>query len=328
LRDGWQRARLNAPTKVLILVAVSYVLISNAPAWIGLATALICVYAAYLVVWSLAKAGQPRPAAALPNALPGQPPANGAPAPALPVPARAAAAPMPYARRPAHRNRAELIRVLLTKSPREQMIDVLGSMLLAALVMAALCVVMALFLPSQPQWNQLAWLGLVGTIGSWAIIIPSKLWETRAGEPMMRRFVLLLIGLGLGLAAYAVDVFLLAQPQWMIVELPASAMEGYQRSLFSDSMAPNLKGYLAYCAFLFPVLRWWKQADPLRPARLSLWPVLCVAFWAWVLHVAWPFPQPWGVMLAVAISVTVQLATPWLSLDERRRVGLPLTREE
>jgi hypothetical protein len=129
--------------------------------------------------------------------------------------------------------------------------------------------------------------------------------------------------------AYGVDAFLLAEPRWMFpMSFPDTDLELYQKSLFFVDGAPNLKGYLAYFAFLFPVLRWWKQADPLRAARLSLWPIVCVAFWAWVLHLAWPFPQPWGVMVAVAISVAVQLATPWISLDERRRVGLPLTREE
>jgi hypothetical protein len=293
--------------------------------WIGLASVLAVLYASYLMVRFLTGAGPKSIASPHPA---GAPAAHAAPA-APPVPLRPPApAPLQYARRPM-RNRAEQIRLLLSKSPRQQLTEVLGSMLLSALVAAALCVVMGLFLPeNNPEWNQLVWLGIVATLGAWGVIIPSKFWETRDGEPTMRRFVLLLIGLGVGLLAYSVDTFLLAEPRWGLLEIPRSAAEGYQSSLLSPSGAANLKGYFAYFAFLFPVLRWWKQADPLRPARLGLWPILCVASWAWVLYLVWPFPQPWGVMVAVATSVAVQLSTPWISFEERRRVGLPLTREE
>ena len=323
LRDAWQRSNMNAPMKVIILLALVFVLVAHAPAWLSVLSVLGCAYAVYLVLRMLVLSGTPKPAMQAP---PPARPANGAPGGSPFVPAaRLAVHPVrPYP----PRNRAERIRVLLAKSPRDQIADLLGSLLLAAVVTAALCVVMAVLLPSQPQWNQLVWLGIVATLGAWGVIVPSKLWETRDGEPMLRRFTLLLIGLGVGLMAYSVDAFLLAEPRWNMMELPISATEGYQRSLFFEGWTPNLKGYLAYFAFLFPVLRWWKQADPMRLARLSVWSIVCVAFWAWLLHVAWPFPQPWGVMVAVAISVAVQLGTPWISFEERRRVGLPPAREE
>jgi hypothetical protein len=76
---------------------------------------------------------------------------------------------------------------------------------------------------------------------------------------------------------------------------------------------------MAYFAFLLMILRWWRQADPLRPARLSLWPVIVTAGWAWCLQIFWPFPQPWGVMIAGTMSVAVQLASPWH--DTRRRTA-------
>jgi hypothetical protein len=317
LRQAWRHSNMNAPMKAFILVALVFVLVAYFPAWISVLSVLGISYAAYLVVRMLVIS---------PASTPVLPAANGVPVPGSPIIPAAAH----RVRRPPHRSRAEQIRALLTKDPRKQLTDLLGSLLLSALVTAALCVVLAVLLPNQPQWNQLVWLGIVGTLGAWALIVPSKFWELRDGEPMIRRFALLLIGLCVGLLAYSVDAFLLADPRWDVMEIPYSATkaEGYQRSLFFDDMTPNLKGYLAYFAFLFPVLRWWKQADPMRSARLSLWSLICVAFWAWLLHVAWPFPQPWGVMVAVAMSVAVQLGTPWISIEERRRVGLPLTREE
>ena len=315
---------MSAPLKVIILLALTFVLVAHAPAWISVISVLGCAYAVYLVVRMLVISGTPRPPA--PVGLPVSPAGHVNGAAGTPF-AAVAHRPPAHVHRPPRLNRAEQIRLVLTKTPREQITDLLGSLLLSALVTAALCVVMAVLLPGQPQWNQLVWLGIVGTLGAWAVIVPSKLWETRDGEPMIRRFALLVTGLAVGLGAYSVDAFLLAEPRWDLMEIPYSATEGYQRTLFFENLAPNLKGYLAYFAFLFPVVRWWKQADPMRLARLSIWSLVCVAFWAWLLHVAWPFPQPWGVMVAVAISVAVQLGTPWISPEERRRVGLPPTRE-
>ena len=37
----------------------------------------------------------------------------------------------------------------------------------------------------------------------------------------------------------------------------------YQAVLFDAAGQPTLQGYLAYFAFLFPILRWWRLADPL-----------------------------------------------------------------
>jgi hypothetical protein len=68
------------------------------------------------------------------------------------------------------------------------------------------------------------------------------------------------------------------------------------------------------------VLRWWRQADPLRQTRLSLWTTAVSAGWAWLLHLVWPFPQPWGFMLAMTISLAVQLSTPWFSPPKRAEI--------
>jgi hypothetical protein len=216
------------------------------------------------------------------------------------------------------RQPGRLVYKLPDRSPRERLTELLGSMLLSVVVAAAMCVVMALLLEDQPQWNQLVWLGVVGTAGAWTVMIPAAFWQGEEGEAMLRRFVMLLAGLGLGLFAFGVDEFLRVNPIWSIVELPIGGMEGYKRSLFEATGEPNLKGYLAYFAFLFPVLRWWRQADPLRPSRVSIWGTTCCVFWAWALHVAWPFPQPWGAMVAATIAISVQLASPWVSHESRR----------
>ena len=68
---------------------------------------------------------------------------------------------------------------------------------------------------------------------------------------------------------------------------------------------------------LFVLLRWWRQANPLRYARLSLWSLLLITLFAALAAGVWHYPASWLMMAAGAISVSVQLASPWLTAAER-----------
>jgi hypothetical protein len=88
-------------------------------------------------------------------------------------------------------------------------------------------------------------------------------------------------------------------------------------AVHNDDGSPLFGAYLIYFAGLFAVLRWWRQMDPLRKARLSIWTTAVCLLWAWVMHSLCRFPQPWGFILAATMSVAVQLAAPWISPGER-----------
>jgi hypothetical protein len=162
------------------------------------------------------------------------------------------------------------------------------------------------------QWGpQLAWLAICGIAASWAVLIPAKLWETREGDQIMRRITMLAIGLGLGALAFGIDTALLVDIAYNESNRPSE-----QWSHLAVDGQPSLVAYLAYFGGLFVILRWWLQADPLRSSRLNLWSLILSGLWGLVI----PFPQPWGVLLAVAISVSVQLAAPWVSTEDRTRL--------
>ncbi|HEX3728025.1 MAG TPA: hypothetical protein VHV08_17360, partial [Pirellulales bacterium] len=74
--------------------------------------------------------------------------------------------------------------------------------------------------------------------------------------------------------------------------------------------SPLYYAYLAYFAALYFVISWWRQADPLRYSRMSMWTAAVCVFWAWAINWLCPFPQPWGLMVAAIISISVQLASP------------------
>ena len=100
------------------------------------------------------------------------------------------------------------------------------------------------------------------------------------------------------------------------VQLPDQMADTF----YADGM-PTLPAFMVYFGGLFAILRWWRQADPMRKTRLNLWATACCGLWAWVLSMFWQFPQPWGFMIAMTTAVSVQLAAPWMKTDERERLA-------
>ena len=91
----------------------------------------------------------------------------------------------------------------------------------------------------------------------------------------------------------------------------------YELPFYDAGGRPLWMAYLACFGTIFLLLRWWRQADPLRRTRMSLWSMIVSMLAAWIAAYAWQFPQPWSIMPACIISVSVQLASPWISLRER-----------
>jgi hypothetical protein len=166
-------------------------------------------------------------------------------------------------------------------------------------------------------YSEYAWLALCGAIGAWGVLIPAKLWEGTSGDMVLRRFVMLGVGLLFGLVAFETGPRLLKIVLDNEIQVPHVSLEGHTTSDVDGQ--PEVMGYLAYFGFLFMVQRWWKQADPIRSSRLSLWSLAVCVFWAWALTLFWYFPQPWGMMMAGTISLAVQLSSPWI--DPQLRVA-------
>jgi len=206
------------------------------------------------------------------------------------------------------------------KSPRDKVTELMGSLLLAAAVSGATALLMLIVQHRDQQfYSEYAWLGLCGALGAWGVLIPAKFWEGRQGDPVLRRFVMLGVGLLFGLIAFETGPRLLKIVLVNEVNVPHVSVDG--RGAYSIEGQPEVMGYLAYFGFLFLLLRWWKQADPLRGSRLSLWSVIVCVFWAGALCVFWPFPQPWGMMMAGTISLAVQFASPWVDPQSRLARG-------
>ena len=319
-RAEWDKADMPTAVKIIILLAVAFVLLSQAPIVIFLAILLGVFYGGYRVIRTIVlsqesahnrpiHANRPSPQAAAPPAentvrQPEKPPRG------QPVPLR----------NRKQQLREKAIACLLIKSPRERFTELLGSMLGATLVSIAMCVVMALlsgllnFTYQGPE--QFAWLLLVSITGSWAVLIPSKTWEGTHGEAILRRFALMVVGLGLGVVAFAIaGGLLVGLPHGSgLMDSPSYRMPNN----FYDAGRPLVLAYMAAFGTLFLLIRWWRQADPLRRSRLSLWSLFVSVTVAIVVAAVWHFPQTWLAMAAGSISISVQLASPWIPLHKRK----------
>jgi hypothetical protein len=321
VQDWWTNLDLHPGVKMVLLVVAILLLMGTVTVWAPPMFAALLVYGVYWLVRALV---QPAVNA---SATPTRKRAQGAqPRPGEHGPVRAEVV-QPVAkrrdRRPKHRRRQswrdEHRARLVERSMREKLTELTGSMLLAALVAIPLSLVAqiftAVFLDQQIHVEQTVWIALVGTLGAWIVMLPSKVWEGRRGDDGGQRFSMLVVGLAIGAVACGLAGLLM-------VDLPnhrGLSGEGLlsSRAFHGPNGSPTMLAYLAYFGFLFVVLRWWRMADPLRNVRLSLWlSVWCVA-WGWLLSwVSW-FPQPWGLMLAGVIAVTIQLASPWVPHEQR-----------
>lgn len=317
--NAWLYSRLGVVPKMIVLIIGVIVVITLSGAVLPVLIVGGVFYSLYLICWVVLFGGSPSIAPTEKEAPPPRPAAvRRETPPPISYASAVKAPPMPPGRRhqrrrhgSAHERRTRREQALVElkdKSTRDKFTELLGSMILAAMVAAASTAVLGLVSPEHTI-EDFAWFALLGTLGSWAVLIPSKTWEATSGERVLRGLVLLVAGLLLGIAAFGItqglDVHLLDD-----VDFAAGSLQAYEWS--SPDGSPSYATFLAYFGFMLAMLRWWRQAHPLRSTRLSIAAVVVSVLWAWVLSLFWDFPQPWGMIVAAIISVSVQLSSPWI----------------
>ena len=197
-----------------------------------------------------------------------------------------------------------------------------GSLLTAAIVSAVLAVIM-LALAELPLSGSTAtvgegvWLWLVTTLCAWAVLIGGKFMESSLGEPIRRRFSMLVVGMLVALVAFGLSQFLMIDMVTMSAHEAAQYPQWQRSMLEAGTGAPLLPAYLAFFGAVFATVGWWKQTDPLRSSRLAVGRLVTTGVIGLIWMQIWPFPGPWGYYLPVAIAVAVQLSAPWLNKQDR-----------
>jgi len=319
--QAWNSWRLNTPMKLVLVGLGVFAFLATAHILLPLAAVGLLGYIVYgLGRKMFAHSAEKQVgggSASLSHAAPIRPEVQGRPGrlPGWPLPPSRAG---PY---------EQAAYALIWKPNLERITELLGSLLIGAMVSLVMCLVIVVLYsfrqegqPLAPE--QIAWLAVMGMVGAWAVLMVSKFWEGAAGEPLLRRFVLLVVGLVLGAIGYGLS-------QWLWVEL--STLENFPRPhqyplpprFYGPGGEPMLMAFLATFGALLALIRWQRQADPLRFARLNLWSVMVCVFAAAVIAGVFRFPQPWLPMCAGMMSVAIQLAAPW-SHPRRRRFYAPV----
>ena len=335
LHSAWQESNLDTPTKIILLIVGLFALAFTAGGWMPIVIFAVVFYAIYFVLravvlslfppqqrWHdryVSAGGEPALGPGASQERPeSRPPPRGPETAPQPPRAERCRRERP-SRLPHWARRERPADALVLKSKRERLTELIGSMLGGALVAVIMCVVMVMVnsyrtgtLPPPQLW---AWLMLVSVAGTWAVMIPSKFWEGSRGDPLVRRFVLMVVGLLVGAFAASVASVLLVDLPY---ELGLKPSHKIVPPGFYSADSPLLMAFMACFGTLFLAVRWWRSADPLRKTRLSLWATVFCAVVACLAASLWLFPQTWLMMVACAISVSVQLASPWMHPRRRR----------
>jgi len=150
------------------------------------------------------------------------------------------------------------------------------------------------------------------------LLLLGKVWEYRPNSIAARRVLMLAASLTIGIAGWTLadffsvelgsDLFVSATPAW------ASWFSGVQLK-----NVPAVLAWLVALMGLFGVLRWWHQVDPARKTHLSLRAVSLCFVWALIFSYILGQPITKYCVLAIVVSISVQLAAPRIGFQDRRK---------
>lgn len=198
--------------------------------------------------------------------------------------------------------------------------ELLGSVLIGTVASIVICSLSLLRDESvtNPSIESIAvfvWMVLVSSLGVIGLLCLGKLWESGSGGGWKRWLSTTLLGALIGGFAYAVSLPLQLDPAVLRLDgsfVGSGVLPQFQLSLWS--------AYLIFFAAVFGTLKWWRQADPIRSARLRMSAVGFSWILAVVLSLLVGLNPIWHGLIALATSVSVQLSAPWLSTAFRRKV--------
>ncbi len=353
LRDGWQdleRRYHESPMHPLakaFLVGIGILLFLASGLEFALIPAALSLGFAYLVYRAVRAIILPAPRP-VSKGFPAPANAAGAPtakyvaagqtadAPRVPTPEEVHTPPVKqskrhYARRRRYNYQAQLNEYVAAKPLRERATELLGSMLVSAVIASLLALIGVGFIGDSFSGELYLWLAITATVGSWAVMIPTKLSEGRVEDQAPLRFGLLISGAVVGMVASgAAQALMLELPVSVIAPWEALAGEIFEVGSYDSpvgkayregSVPLNLSIATAYFAFLLVILRWWRQAEFTRPDRVSIWSIIACTSAAFLLTFIWWFPQPAGAVLAGIIAFTTQLSSPWMPPSKRRQIA-------
>jgi hypothetical protein len=194
---------------------------------------------------------------------------------------------------------------------RERLTELSAAFAFSPLVILACTAPCALFEPSV-KWSELARVFLLSTLLTWSLLLVSRFPLRDPKSTWGRRAVHLLIGMGVGAAAFWMD-------GWAVPSGTAAARSHDLVLASGHRLSPELLSvvvrYLFYFGLATAACRWWVATDRKRKKRVRLVPILAAAFWGLVLVFLWPWgrstPMSVGFVPLLITAIAVQAASPW-----------------
>jgi serine/threonine protein kinase len=209
---------------------------------------------------------------------------------------------------------------------RHRVADLTGTMTYAVPVTAIVTVGLWAMMPGMFGYGDVghfALFAITTLLGAWAVLVPSKLWEGTSVQSHVRRLTLIGAGALVGAAGFCLHQSLMADVSFGFSahnDVAALFRNAGSRSLLSGGFQPTLVGYMVFFGALFGVRRWWRHSDSFRKKRIRVGSLLLTGLAGFVLPLIFAFPQAWGLMWAIAISLVVQLSSACATPEDRQRL--------
>ncbi len=159
-------------------------------------------------------------------------------------------------------------------------------------------------------------------LSAMAVMMPVRITEGRGLSGFERRLSSGVVGLAVGLLAAGLAEFLMLQ-DWSLLTISSEGLLGWTNPessrllVVSSRQTPSVSGFAAFSCLLMVARSWWRQADSFRRVRLRIVSVLFSMVVGMLVCIAIPFPLTLGMMLAMALSVVVQLSSSWTPPEHR-----------
>jgi hypothetical protein len=187
-------------------------------------------------------------------------------------------------------------------------------MLWAAPVVALLSLpaaaVLGVGIDRDPQ--QIAYLFGLGLVGTWATLIPNKIFENRPVDTSTRRLVSMVGGLVVGALAILLG-------RSLQLGLPL------EHDYFSNPQ--DLEPFY-FCSMYGASAGWYGLAARDRGKRFRILPLAWTALLATMLVPLWPYSRWDGIAVATLIAATTQIVSPWSERSSRYAQYLRLAQKQ
>ena len=224
----------------------------------------------------------------------------------------------------------QVVRTRLINRPvTDQLAELTGSLLLGAVsVIVISFFVLAVgvraesgladgVLRSLFGWSIFTWQTVLSVLSVWVMIGTTKQWTWKPGEFLPRSLMLAFAGAIVGATAfYSASVFEIDLARITVADFSAKQTE----SLVYRYVG-KLPGFVLCFSALFALTLLGRYTDPLRRTRLSVMNVILSLMVGIVGSHLLNLPLTVVCMFAVVMSVSVQLASPWLHPDQIQAIG-------